>query len=241
MSISYGDVWQLGRHRLLCGDSCDRNLVFQFLDGTGPELIWADPPYGAKSQHKNGTIGGGSERAEAKKYPLIYGDEDNSIAIITFNTYCELYPSVPQIWWGANYYSEVLPSSSCWVVWDKQNGASHFADVELAWTNQRTASRLFQWKWNGYIKRGEASGKKRCHPHQKPVEMVNWYWDKYAKNAKILFDPFIGSGTTIIAAEKSQDRMVYGIELMPEYCEVTIRRYEEETGDTANLLSSMAY
>lgn len=228
-----GEVWRLGRHRLLCGDSCDEDLVIRFLSDVTPEVLWSDPPYGMNCQQKDGSIGGGSGEIEAKNYPIIHGDNDKTIAIASFKLYNKLFPKVPQIWWGANHYSECFPSSPCWIVWDKQNGETDFADAELAWTNSNTAVRVFRWTWNGYVKQGEASQEKRCHPNQKPVEMVSWYWDNYANNTKLMFDPFLGSGTTIMAAQKHPERMVYGMEIMPEYCEVVLRRWEKVTGGVA--------
>jgi DNA modification methylase len=225
-----GSIWKLGRHRLICADSTNEETISLLLGDTNVEVVWSDPPYGVNCQKKDGRIG---SRGKAKSYPIIHGDNDKSIAIASFKLYNKLFPKVPQIWWGANHYSECFPSSPCWIVWDKQNGETDFADAELAWTNFNTAVRIFRWTWNGYVKQGEAAQEKRCHPNQKPVEMVSWYWEKYAPGSTVMLDPFLGSGTTIMAAQKHPERTVFGMEIMPEYCEAILRRWEKITGCVA--------
>lgn len=238
-----GDIWALGRHRLLCGDSTDPEQLNKLLrDVSGkkitPDLIWSDPPYGMKCQKKDGRIGSGDAGRvkglglEAKSYPLIHGDDTIDIAIASFEICEQLYPNAIKIFWGANHYSQGLPSSSCWIVWDKLNGDTCFADCELAWTNLKIAVRKFDFLWNGALKQGEAAKSKRIHPNQKPVEMVTWFWDNYCKDAITCFDPFLGSGTSIIAAEnnKQKELTVYGCEIMPIYCEVIMQRWEQKTG-----------
>ncbi len=208
------------------------------LQGRCPDLIWSDPPYGIKCQKKNGTIGGSSGEIHSKKYPHIAGDGSTETAISSFNLCQELFPTAVQVWWGANHYCEGLPNSSCWIVWDKLNGDNNFADCELAWTNQKSAVRKFSFMWNGLIKQGESANKKRMHPNQKPVEIVTWFWDKYCEDKLLCFDPFLGSGTSIIAAEKDGDRIVYGCELMPEYADLVLQRWEQESGKMAELIES---
>lgn len=247
--VQPGETWQLGRHRLCCGSSLDESVIKGLLLGAGqPGLIWSDPPYGIKIQNKDGRIGGGSKGkvstfsrgrpvdAEARAYPIIAGDDTTDTAIAAFRLCQRLFPKAAQIWWGANHYSHGLPFSRCWIVWDKLNGATSFADCELAWTNQKTAVRKFAWRWNGMVKQGMAANERRMHPNQKPVELVEWFWRKYAKTGPLCFDPFLGSGTSIIAAERlSDEHTVYGCELMPEYCEVILQRWEAFTGSKAVL------
>ena len=195
--------------------------------------LWNEVP------KKDGTIGGSSGGIPSKKYPHIAGDDSTEVAIASFRLCQELFPVAVQIWWGANHYcEEQLPSSSCWIVWDKLNGDNHFADCELAWTNQKSAVRKFSFMWNGLIKQGEAANKKRLHPNQKPLEIVSWFWDKYCEGKLLCFDPFLGSGTSILAAEKDGDRVVYGCELMPEYADLVLHHWEQESGGTAELIES---
>ena len=155
----------------------------------------------------------------------IMGDDDNSVAISSFLLAKELYANTNQIWWGANYYTECLPSSECWIVWDKNNGASDQTDCELAWANFRSVVRQFTM----------ASEKKnRVHPTQKPVKLFAEIVRKFDKNNnfKTVLDLFGGSGSTLIACEQ-MDRTCFTMELDPKYCDVIIKRWEILTGEKA--------
>jgi hypothetical protein len=219
-----GDIWQCGSHQLCVGDSVDKNQVTRLLGKTQIDIVLSDPPYGIKCQNKQGAIGAG------KKYPIIANDDTTETAISAFDLCQSLFPDAVQIWWGANHYA--LPPSSCWLVWDKQNGDSFFADCELAWTNQKSAVRIFRHLWHGMVKGGIASGESRVHPNQKPVELLEWSWLKYAPDGATAFDPFLGSGTSMIAGERL-GKAVVGFELMPVYAEVAIQRWERFTGKNA--------
>lgn len=237
--VQIGEIWELGRHRLLVGDCTDSELLEKLLAGFTPQLIWSDPPYGIKCQLKHGKVGGGGlyrgKQIDSKQYPVISGDNTTDIAANSFGLFNKLYSNATQIWWGANHYcgSANLPDSPCWVVWDKKNGDNYFADCELAWTNFKLAVRKFDFTWNGFTKQGEAANEKRIHPNQKPVELIEWFWDKFCNESIYCFDPFLGSGSSIIAAEKHSSRTVYGCEIMPEYAEVIIQRWEQKTNQTA--------
>ncbi|HZK00929.1 MAG TPA: ParB N-terminal domain-containing protein, partial [Tissierellaceae bacterium] len=129
-----GDIWQLGRHRLMCGDSTSINDVEKLMNGNKADMVFTDPPYGMNAVSKSGVL--------SKKYKTdIIGDDDNSIAIKAFELCQRLFKTSKQVWWGANYYTECLPSSECWIVWDKNNGQSDQTDCELAWANFRSVVR----------------------------------------------------------------------------------------------------
>lgn len=192
-----GDIWQLGRHRLMCGSSTDKDDVLKLTDNNPIYLIYTDPPYGMNAVSKSGVL--------SKNY------------------------KTDQIWWGANYYTECLPSSECWIVWDKNNGASDQTDCELAWANFRSVVRQFTM----------ASEKKnRVHPTQKPVKLFAEIVRKFDKNNnfKTVLDLFGGSGSTLIACEQ-MDRTCFTMELDPKYCDVIIKRWETLTGENAVLIN----
>ena len=129
---------------------------------------------------------------------------------------------------GANYYTECLPSAECWIVWDKNNGASDQTDCELAWTNFRSVVRQFTL----------ASEKiNRVHPTQKPLKLIYQIFDKFDKNYeyKNILDLFGGSGSTLIACEQL-NRTCYMMELDPHYVDVIIYRWEKLTNRKAILL-----
>lgn len=213
-----GDIWQLGRHRLMCGSSTDKDDVLKLTDNNPIYLIYTDPPYGMNAVSKSGVL--------SKNYKTdIMGDDDNSVAISSFLLARELYANTNQIWWGANYYTECLPSSECWIVWDKNNGASDQTDCELAWANFRSVVRQFTM----------ASEKKnRVHPTQKPVKLFAEIVKKFDKNNnfKTVLDLFGGSGSTLIACEQ-MNRTCFTMELDPKYCDVIVKRWETLTGDKA--------
>jgi DNA modification methylase len=120
---------------------------------------------------------------------------------------------------GGNYYS--LPPSSCWLVWDKLNGNSDFADCELAWTNLPKAVRRIRFMWNGMFRQnGEGRGD---HPTQKPIDVMKWCIERLPDDSRVILDPFMGSGTTGVAAVKL-GRKFTGIEIDPKYFDVACRR-----------------
>jgi len=105
------------------------------------------------------------------------------------------------ILWGANHFIENIPNanSSSWIVWDKQNGETDFADCELAWTNFNTTVRKFEFKWQGMLQGDMKNKEVRIHPTQKPVALYKWILDKYAKHGDEILDTHIGSMSIAIA------------------------------------------
>lgn len=211
-----GKVYQLGEHRLMCGDSTDAGSVAILMDGVKADMVFTDPPYGMSAVSKSGVL--------SKTYKTdILNDDDNSVAINSFQLCMNMFPDSKQVWWGANYYTECLPSAECWIVWDKNNGESDQTDCELAWTNFRSVVRQFTL----------ASEKtNRIHPTQKPIRLISGIFTKFddKKDATNILDLFGGSGSTLIACEQL-GRKCYMMELDPKYCDVIRKRYWKLTHD----------
>lgn len=183
------------------------------------DLVLTDPPYGLGENNKRAISRGNIAR------PTDYGDFnwDNAPASKE-RLDMAILKSKKSILWGGNYFE--VPPSKGWLVWDKQNGASDFADCELAWTNLDQAVRIFRFLWNGMLRAGEQRGVPRVHPTQKPTELMRWCLN-FAPDAEIILDPFMGSGTTLRAA-KDLGRKAIGIEIEEKYCEIAVKRLAQE-------------
>lgn len=201
----YGEIYQLGRHRLMCGDATKVNDVEKMLDGCDADLLLTDPPYGI-SVVKTGKVGGG-KIANCNEYSAIIGDESTETARKSYEV-CKNFTD-NQIIFGGNYFTDFLLPSKCWLVWDKEN-TGNFADAELAWTSFDKGVKLYRYLWNGLVRKGsrELEGKKRIHPTQKPAGLMANIINDFTKENEIILDVFGGSGSTLIACEKQIDNVL---------------------------------
>lgn len=188
------------------------------------DLVIADPPYGIKEDglknHNRGCLAKSQEYTpkdwDKEAMPKEFFDE---IIRISKN----------QIIWGANHFISRIPyDSSCWIVWDKDNGATDFADCELAWTSFKTAVRKFKYKWQGMLQENMKNKERRIHPTQKPVDLYGWLLLNYAQHGQVIFDPMMGSQSSRIAAHRLGFDYV-GCELDKEYFDKGCERFKQET------------
>lgn len=196
----------------------------EILPTLGPKndtALVSDPPYGIN--YRKGS-GGATIRAGR---PATNKTINRNLEPVTGDN----FPFDPEEWlrfpevilWGANHYSDKLPSSSSWLVWDKRDGMApnSFADCELAWSNLKGPARLKRYLWNGICRAGEKEP--RVHPTQKPVSIMQWCVSLTTKPT--ILEPYMGSGTTGIGAVLAGRRFI-GIEIEEKYFEIACRRIE---------------
>ena len=218
--IVIGDLFEIGEHRLLCGDSTDSDSVAKLMNGEKADMVFTDPPYGISIVGNNGKVGG-DNKAKNGVYSKVIADETTDTARDFYNT-CISLGMENFIIWGGNYFTDFLRPSMCWLIWDKEN-TGNFADVEMAWTSFDKSAKLYKWLWNGMSRKGERSieGKTRVHPTQKPVGLFGDIFNDFQFN--ICFDGFLGSGSTMVASHQL-NRKCYGMELDCKYVDVIVRR-----------------
>ena len=187
------------------------------------QLAIIDPPYGiGESGKKNKSRG---RLAVSQDYaPYFGGDRDAPPP----EYFAELRRvSQNQIIFGANHFISRIPfDSACWIVWDKENGQTDFADCELAWTSFKSAARLFRFKWNGMLQGDMRNKEIRIHPNQKPVKLYEWILTRYAQPGDRILDTHAGSASSLIACYNMGFDFL-GFEIDKGYFEKARRRLED--------------
>jgi len=185
------------------------------------DLAIVDPPYGIGINNQSQGKGGGV----ARKINYTKKDWDKNAPKPEY--FSELIRvSKNQIVWGANHFISRMPfDSSCWVVWDKDNGDTDFADCELAWTSFQTAVRRFKWTWAGMRQQNMKDKEQRIHPTQKPVKLYEWLLTNYANEGDKILDTHLGSGSIAIACHNMGFDLT-GYEIDKEYFDNAVKRLE---------------
>jgi DNA modification methylase len=239
--IKRGDVLELGRHRLMCGDAFSAEDVDALLRGEKPDMLYCDPPYGIRVDTRN--QGGRQPHAKWGRrgdvaepeirevdYPPVIGDSkdfDPRPLIALFDDCRE------QFWWGAHFYAERLPQKNdgSWFCWDKRGKGNldkvHGNHFEMCWSRMRHKSEIIRVLWCG-IYGMNGLDKRRHHPTQKPVAVAEWFLERYSKDGALIVDLFAGSGSTLLAAERMGRRALV-MEISPDYCQVIVDRYRSLT------------
>jgi len=232
--IKRGDIFILGKNRIMCGDSTNKEDVEALMNGEKADLLLTDPPYGINIVHgRNADISantgfvGTKGLVKAKNYRKIEGDNQE------FNPKFLLAYGKNQIIFGANNFSSKLPDNSHWLVWDKkaEKGADHnnFSDCELAWTSFKQKSvRIYRCLWSGLLRAGkrDIELKERVHPTQKPVQMLSDILKDYSEEQNNILDLYGGSASVLIACEQL-NRKCYTMEIDERYVSVSIRRFHK--------------
>lgn len=222
-----GDLWQIGQHLILCGDSFDVPTIERLTNLQRPTALLTDPPYGIDLE-TDWTAGGG------KKYKPVINDNKafDAHALRAMFEDCK-----EQFWWGANYYQRSLLAhdlEGSWLVWDKRNENTDSvvgAGFEMCWSKSKHKQDVLRYLWTNFTSH-KNDGHKRMHPTEKPVEMLCEIIDRWIEPGSVIFDLFAGSGSTLLAAHRS-GCIGIGIELDPAYCDAIVQRLEIATGEKA--------
>ena len=214
-----GDIWQLGNHKLICGDSTDVAVIDRLMDGVKADMVFTDPPYGigidGQKESKCANPKHNRKAHEFRGWDNTRPDKSVFDYILSLN--------IPSVIFGGNYFADMLPATRGWIYWSKGQDGLTMSDGELAWTNVDKPLRC--------VTVNRANLGKTVHPTQKPLKVVEFCLD-YAGEGEVVLDLFGGSGSTLIACEQL-NRKCYMCELDEHYCDVIISRYENFTGEAA--------
>ena len=228
-----GDLWQIGEHRLLCGDSTRREDVERVMAGEKADMLLNDPPYGMRLDADFSGMVNHLDFAKEKgvkngnKYENVIGDDvdyDASPIVSIFSNVKE------QLWWGADYYSSTLGDTmhnGAWLIWDKRLDESadkmYGSCFEMLWSKQKHKRDILRHKWAGIFGTEHEPQRGRMHPNQKPIELYVDLLNRYSDEGMIVVDCYAGSGTTMVACQ-NLNRKCRAIEISPNYCAVILER-----------------
>ncbi len=225
-----GDVWLLGNHRLMCGNSLNVSDLDKLMAGAKVGCVLTDPPYGINLDTDYTQLPSNPGTSQTKYRPVANDDKQFDASLLyNYFKYCK-----EQFWFGADYYRRTIEASDLdgsWLVWDKRresNDKGFGSGFELVWSKQRHKRDLLRFLHFGMfsVEKG-----KRVHPTQKPVVLLKEILNRWAEQGCKVIDPFGGSGSTLIAAHQT-GRTAYLMELDPHYCDVICKRFQQATGIT---------
>ena len=222
--IVLGDLFEIGEHRLLCGDSTDSDQVAKLMNGQKADMVFTDPPYGIGYDNTDRWAGIDKQTQNSKrnKGEMILNDDkdfDPSFILAEFSYCKEIFI------WGMQYYPDKLGRGGC-IVWNRktesQKDVPH-ADFELCWSKQER-NKMAWITWGGF--KSKEKGEDRLHTTQKPIELASWFLNNWGKENDLIIDIFSGSGFTMVASHQL-NRKCYGMELDPKYCQVIVDRMKK--------------
>ena len=236
--VKRGDIWQLGTHRLICGDCTDVAVIDALMDGETADMVLTDPPYGMNLDTDFTSMQSNMSNSGGNKYDRVIGDNDDFSEEL-INTIFANFAECPEVFlFGADYFAELLPNKNdgSWLVWDKRKESQADgvgSEFELIWSKSRHKRRMLRHDWFGFLSSEDsADARHRVHPTQKPVSLLVDILSQWGENADVIVDIFGGSGSTMIACEQT-DRRCFMAELSEHYCDVIISRWEQLTGNEA--------
>ena len=199
--------------------NCDCIEGMKYIEDNSIDLVLTDPPYGIL----NGLSSFGSGRGKSKAKPTQFKIQWDSIP--RKECFVEIVRvSENQIIFGFNYFSDILPRPKGVLCWDKKKPkGTDYSEFELIWLSFRQRSMFIRYRWHGMLQHDMRNKEKRFHPTQKPVAVIRWLLEKFSKENNLILDPFMGSGTTAVAA-KQLNRNFLGFEISEEYCKIIEKR-----------------
>lgn len=235
-----GDIWLLGKHRLMCGDSTMIDDVERLMNGEKADFVYTDPPYGMNlDTNYNNNI---KKVREKRDYKKVAGDnEDFSKDLINTIFYFDYVKEM--FIWGFDYFAELIPNRNegSNFVWHKADGLEHCtlgSEFELCWSKNKHKKKVFKVTQKGFFGHNKKDdGSKRIHPTQKNVALHLSVFNEWCEGLINCVDLYGGSGSTLIACEKS-DKKCFTIELDEYYCDLIINRYQVYSGKKATLEST---
>lgn len=245
-----GDVWIMGDHRLICGDCTDADVVKKVMGDDKPNLMVTDPPYGTNYDPEKCSInftdstGRVHKRSEGRKGKVYNDDRDD-----WYEAYSLFPGNIAYVWHGGTHGDVVFENIkrcgfkiNSHIIWNKSQPSLGWSDYQLKheecvyatkgnhnWKGGRDQKTVWDITITRYLKEGEWG-----HGTQKPIECMRRPIENNSDKGEYVYDPFLGSGTTLIAAERT-GRKCIGCEISPHYCDAIVRRWESETGGRAKL------
>ncbi len=232
-----GDIWTLGNHRLMCGDSTDVDEVDQLMDGEKADMVFTDPPYGMNLNVNYDEMFQGkndSHKKTGKRFKVVEGDSEAFDPNPIFAVQADEYYI-----WGADYFYNKLPPGGSWIAWDKRDDALDAVPgntTEFLWSKNPHRRMSLRVKWSGHHGMQREDVKTRIHPTQKPIQMVERFFEEFGSKHRSIVDLFGGSGSTLIACEKT-NRKCFMMEIDPHYVDVIINRWQNYTGKQAEKIN----
>jgi site-specific DNA-methyltransferase (adenine-specific) len=228
--IVLGDLFEIGEHRLLCGDSTDSDQVAKLMNGQKADMVFTDPPYGMFLDTDYTKMPESPNGAKPLKHEKIKGDS-NDFTEELINTIFSHFNNTKDIFiWGADYFAELLPNKNegSWIVWDKRVEERFDKMIgsafELCWSKSKHKREIA--RFNNTLFSGEADAKNKIHPTQKPIKLAEWFFNKWGNKNDLIVDLYLGSGTTMVASQQL-NRKCYGIEFEPKYCQGIVDRMKK--------------
>jgi len=245
-----GDIYQLGEHRLMCGDSTKESDIIKLMNGQKAEMVFTDPPYGMFLETDYSKIKG-SEKSigfkgnkKGNKYNKILGDNEDFTDLLISNIFKNFKYCKEIFIWGSDYFVDLLPNygkDGSWFVWNKRSSEAQQKGIgncfELLWSKKKHKRIVYNFEWFGFLSKDDPKeARNRLHPSMKPTILLTKIIQSYSEKNNLIADIYLGSGSTLIACEKT-NRKCFGMELDPIYVDVIIKRWEDYTGKKAELIN----